>query len=192
MKSFSVGSAGTVSVNGDWSDIEEDTEDMSSNWAATTKKSRREQSKSEIGSFGTCAGCCVWCNCCANCTAWIDQPARYYLWTAILFTIQISCVVTYKQQDNEIWTCDVVLVHEDEYSLTRRLLVKSMYIFLWKGGKYFFGFHSSDHTNVFLFEIQHNYLVLRWLTQYTRLPGATHKMAWLMAQKRCICVNNKL
>ena len=60
--------------------------------SCSNNKSLRE-SKSEIGSFGTCTGCCVWCNCCACCTAWIDQPARYSLSTAILFTIQISCVV---------------------------------------------------------------------------------------------------
>jgi hypothetical protein len=49
---------------------------------------------------------------------------------------------SYKRKDNEIWTGDVILVNEDEYSLTRRLLVKSMYIqcifvALRKGGKYF-------------------------------------------------------
>ena len=60
--------------------------------SCNNNKSRRE-SKSEIGSFGTCAGCCVWCNCCACCTAWIAQLARCSIWTAILFTIQISCVV---------------------------------------------------------------------------------------------------
>ena len=55
----------------------------------------------------------------------------------------------------------------------------------------FFGFHSIN-TNVFVFEIQFNYLVLRWPTLYTRMPGVTQKMAWLTTQKLCICVNEKL
>ena len=103
---------------------------------------------------------------------------------------QLCC--SYTRKDNENWTGDVILVNEDEYSLTRRLLVKSMYIqciFVFeKGENIFFCFHSSD-TNVFVFEIQYNYLVLRWPTWYTWLLGAAaHKMTQLTAQKLCNCL----
>ena len=53
----------------------------------------REESKSEIVSFGgTCAACCVWYNCCACCTAVITQPARYSLWTPVCFVLSIRVI----------------------------------------------------------------------------------------------------
>ena len=58
----------------------------------------------------------------------------------------------------------------------KSMYIQCLFVALRKGGKYFFGFHSSN-TNVFVFEIQYNYLVLRWPTLYTRMPGVTQKMA---------------
>ena len=84
MKSFSVVSARTVSVNGDWSDIEEDTEDLSSNCAGTTTKAERKAIR-KLRVLALALPVVP--------DATIAPVAQLELLSPILFTIQISFVV---------------------------------------------------------------------------------------------------